>query len=192
MPVIIHQINPRLLQSEMMQRCKLNSCAAACCIYGVWIDSLEADRLIEFADIIQNEMPEGWKNPDTWFDGRTEEDEHVPSGKVLHSRVVDNPRHFGGAACVFLQNDHKCAIQTAAQKAGRHPWSLKPFYCILHPLDLDEEGRITLDDTGLLLDEPGSCLRPSKTLIPLIDTFEPELRYFLGDQEYDRLRLLVA
>jgi hypothetical protein len=59
-------------------------------------------------------------------------------------------------------------------------------------LDLDEKGRITLDDTGLLLDEPGSCLRPSNTLIPLMDTFEQELRYFLGDQEYERLRLLVA
>lgn len=185
------KMNPRLLQSEPLQRCKLHRCEAACCIYGVWIDRLEAARIYENANIIQSGMPEKWKKPDGWFDGREEEDIHVPSGRVIHSRVVDTPKHYGGSACVFLQDDHKCVLQTTAQKAGMHPWSLKPFYCILHPLDLDEEGRITLDDTGLLLDEPGSCVRPSKALIPLMDTFEPELRYFLGNQEYDRFRLLV-
>ena len=179
------------MKSEPMQRCKLNRCKAACCIYGVWIDSREAARILEFAEIIQQEMPENWRSLETWFDDRVDVDENVPSGKVVHSRVVDNPRHYGESACVFLRDDHKCALQTAAQKAEMHPWSLKPFYCILHPLDLDEKGRITLDDTGLLLDEPGSCLRPSKTLIPLMDTFEQELRYFLGDQEYERLRLLI-
>ena len=51
-------------------------------------------------------------------------------------------------------------------------------------------GRITLDETELLLDEPGSCLRPSPTPIPLADTFEPELRYFLGDEGYENLRKL--
>jgi hypothetical protein len=180
-----------MMQSEPMQRCKLQSCKAACCIYGVWIDSDEAIRLRVHTHILQQEMAEMWRNPDTWFDGQEEADEHAPSGKVIHSRVVDARKHYGGSACVFLRDDHKCAIQTAAQKAGMHPWSLKPFYCKLHPLDLDEKGRITLDETGLLLDEPGSCLRPSITLIPLLDTFEEELRYFLGEEEYNRLRLLV-
>ena len=63
-----------------------------------------------------------------------------------------------------------------------HPWRFKPFYCILHPLDLDEEGRITLDDTQLMLAEPGSCLRPADQPIPLVETFEPELRYLLAKQ----------
>jgi hypothetical protein len=62
---------------------------------------------------------------------------------------------------------------------GRHPWSLKPFYCILHPLDLDEEGKITLDKTELLVKEQGSCLRPVDEPISLIETFQEELEYFL-------------
>ena len=188
--VKIFKINPRLMQSEPMKRCKLHNCKAACCIYGVWIDSQEAVKIRENVSIIQTEMPDLWKNPDKWFDGCEEVDEHAPSGKVIHSRVVDAPKHYGGAACVFLRADLKCALQTAGQKARMHPWSLKPFYCILHPLDLDEKGRITLDESGLLLDEPGSCLRPSKALIPLLNTFEPELRYFLGDQDYELVLLL--
>jgi Zn-finger nucleic acid-binding protein len=185
-------LNPRIMQTEPIQRCKLKNCKAACCIYGVWIDSHEVEQIRERADIIQSEMPEGWNNPDEWFDGREEDDEHAPSGKVFHSRVVNMPKHYGGSACVFLREDHKCAIQKAAQKARMHPWSLKPFYCILHPLYLDEKGRITLDETDLLLDEPGSCLRPSAVPFPLMDTFEPELRYLLGDQEYSHLRLLIS
>jgi hypothetical protein len=185
-------INPRMLKSEPMVRCKLRECQAACCIYGVWIDRMEADRIIQNAGLIQPEMPDDWQDPACWFDGREDDDEHASSGRVVHSRVVESSKHYGGSACVFLREDHKCAIQTAANKSGLHPWAFKPFYCILHPLDLDEKGRITLDDTGLLLDEPGSCLRPSTAEIPLVVTFEPELRYFLGDQEFERLYLLVT
>lgn len=186
------KINPRMLEKEYMVRCRLHECQAACCLYGVWIDELEARTIQKNAALIIPEMPENWQNPCDWFDGREDVDEHIPSRRVVHSRVVDNPKHYGGSACVFLRVDHKCALQTAAFKAGKHPWTYKPFYCILHPLDLDEKGRITLDDTGLLMDEPGSCLRPSRVKIPLFSTFEPELRYFLGDREYEALVLLVA
>jgi hypothetical protein len=75
----------------------------------------------------------------------------------------------------------------AADVNGLHPWHFKPFYCILHPLDLDDKGRITLDETELLLDEPGSCLRPANRLIPLAETFAPELSFFLGDENQKRI-----
>jgi hypothetical protein len=60
---------------------------------------------------------------------------------------------------------------------------------LLHPAPprLDDQGRITLDEAALLLDEPGSCLRPSPTPLPLLATFEEELRYFLGDEAYEAL-----
>lgn len=187
-----YEINPRMLKSEFMVRCRLHECQAACCLYGVWVDTKEADRILAHSSIIAPEMVGDRNNPSDWFDGREDHDEHTPSGKVIHTRVMGNPKHYGGTECVFLRPDHRCALQTAAVKAGFHPWALKPFYCVLHPLDLDEKGRITLDDTGLLLDEPGSCLRPSKVRVPLLRTFEPEIRYFLGDQAYEELLLLVS
>ena len=73
-------------------------------------------------------------------------------------------------------------MQSAAQQNGLHPWRFKPFYCVVHPLDLDEKGPITLDEIDLLVKEPASCLRSTYKSIPLQDTYQPELEYLLGKQ----------
>jgi hypothetical protein len=83
-----------------------------------------------------------------------------------------------------LRTDHKCALQVASEKSGRHPWFLKPFYCVLHPLDLNDNSEITLDQTKILLEEEKSCLRYSEKLNAPIEIFEDELRYLLGDQSF--------
>ncbi len=183
----VMNINPRLYHSEPMRRCRLNECRAACCLYGVWLDIKEAEDILENAALIMPHMPEGYADPQTWFDGREDRDEFSPSKHVVHSTVLDEPSHYGGTACVFLRPDFKCALQVAADRLNLHPWRFKPFYCILHPLDLDEEGRITLDETDLLLDEPGSCLRKSDILTPLAEIFEPELSYFLGKKAQQQI-----
>ena len=177
----------RLYDSEPMQRCRLHQCQAACCIYGVWVDTKEQQKIIENAGLISPFLQAGSPNPLTWFNGEQETDEFSHSKQVHHSAVVENEAHYGGTACIFLRKDYKCALQAAANANGLQPWHFKPFYCILHPLDLDEKGRITLDETELLLDEPGSCLRPSVELIPLAETFEPELAYFLGVEKQKRI-----
>jgi hypothetical protein len=184
------RINPRLLKSEPLRRCTLGECRAACCLYGVWIDRNEAQDILANADLISPHMEPENREPGDWFDGREEPDEHSISGRTVHSTVLPDPQHYGETACVFLRKDHLCALQVAANANGLHPWRFKPFYCILHPLDLDEQGRMTLDETDLMLAEPGSCLRPADQPIPLVHTFEPELRYLLGEKGY--LKLLEA
>jgi hypothetical protein len=181
------RINPRLCQSEPIRRCTLGECHAACCLYGVWIDRLEAQEIRNHAALIAPHLEPENRDPADWFDGREEPDENATTGWTVHSTVLPDPDHYGETACIFLRKDHLCALQVAADANGLHPWRFKPFYCILHPLDLDEQGRITLDETELLLDEPGSCLRAAETNIPLVETFEPELRYLLGETSYHRL-----
>ncbi len=100
---------------------------------------------------------------------------------------LNSPEHYGGTACVFLREDYKCALQVAGEAAGEHPWRFKPFYCILHPLDLDEKGRITLDESGLLVSEPASCLREAEISTSLLKLFEAELRYLLGEKTYEKI-----
>ena len=170
-----------------MQRCALGQCHAACCLYGVWIDRVEAKEILANAERIAPHMEPENRDPGDWFDGREEPDEHAISGWTVHSTVLPDPEHYGETACIFLRKDHLCALQVAAAANGLHPWRFKPFYCILHPLDFDEQGRITLDETDLMLEEPGSCLRPAAQPVPLVETFEPELRYLLGEKAYQQL-----
>ena len=181
------QINPRLLRSEPLRRCGFPDCRAACCLYGVWVDLLEKENILAHANEISGLLPSNQRNPNTWFETNIEADPHTPSGQVVHTRVLVDDSHYGGSSCIFLQMDNKCTLQMAGEKSHGAPWLLKPFYCILHPLDLDDTGRITLDETRLLAEEEASCLVPIDQLIPLMETFEPELRYFLGEEEYLRL-----
>jgi hypothetical protein len=185
------QINPRLLRSEPLRRCGFPKCHAACCLYGVWVDVAERDRILSHAPRLSAFLPPEFQNPKGWFDVTIEPDTHTPTGKVTHTTVLGDSSHYGGSSCIFLRQDSKCVLQVAGEAISGDPWSLKPFYCILHPLDLDDEGRITLDETTLLVEEAASCLVSSAASIPLWVTFEPELRYFLGDEEYERIRTRI-
>lgn len=178
---------PRMYEEVRIKRCSFPDCGAACCLHGVWLDRLEVNDILAHADLISPWMPEDHSDPNSWLDGREEMDPFSTSRKVSHSLVLEDPDHYGGTACVFLRKDHKCALQVAGENAGFHPWRFKPFYCILHPLDLDDQGRITLDDTASLLSEPASCVQPADESVPLLVTFEKELRYLLGDRTYQEL-----
>ena len=165
-----------------MRRCELDKCGGACCLYGAWVDQEKMQGILSHAKEIIPHMRTAHREPEEWFDERIEEDEHVPSGIVIHTRVVEDKTHYGGTACIFLRDDAKCALQVSAEEMGMHPWQLKPFYCILHPLDLDEEGRITLDKTEELLGEEASCLRPADEDIELKEDFQGGVGVFGGAQ----------
>lgn len=182
------RVHPRLLKSEPLRRCKLDECRAACCLHGAWVDLVEIADIRNHAGKIKPHMAAGMDDPRDWFDERQEPDQHAVSGQVGHTSILEAPDHYGGTACVFLRPDHKCTLQIAAMAAGLHPWRFKPFYCILHPLDLDAQGRITLDETEAILAETASCLRPASESTPLIETFAEELCYLLGEKGYRQLK----
>ncbi len=142
---------------------------------------------MQHAELICPHLPASQQDPSGWFSDSEEADPHSLSGTVRRSTVLPAAGHYGGSACIFLRADHKCALQVAGESAGFHPWRFKPFYCILHPLDFDETGQITLDESNALAQEPASCLRAADQSTPLLLTFEPELRYLLGDKEYQKL-----
>ena len=177
-----------MLQSEPLRRCTLEECHGACCVFGVWVDTREVTDILSHANLIIPHMPAESRTPGEWFAPVEDQDKHSPTGKVIHTAVENHPEHYGGTACIFWRDDAKCALQVAAVTNDLHPWRFKPYYCVIHPLDQDEQGRITLDETKELAKEPGSCLRPAETPIPLIDTFEDELRYLLGDKMYNDIR----
>ncbi|MCB9133799.1 MAG: hypothetical protein H6636_00120 [Anaerolineales bacterium] len=175
------RISPRLNDSEPIQRCGWPACKSACCVYGVWIDLDEQADLLAHAELIQPHLPPKRRDPSRWFDGEIEPDRHTPAKQVTHTRVIRDPKHYGGSTCIFMRpDDYKCALQVAGEAAGEHPWRFKPFYCILHPLDLDEHGRITLDEIRFMTDELASCVRLAEEEVVLRELFTEELEYLLN------------
>ena len=174
------KINPRLNQTARLQRCDWPNCGAACCVYGTWVDKVLMDNVIENARMIIPFLPADHQDPETWFDGQAEDDQATLSGRVHHTTVVPSAEHYGGTACIFLREDQKCALQAAAEANDKHRWQFKPFYCILHPLELDQQGNLTIDDLEIMIVEPASCLRPAEEEIQLTDLFKEEIEYLLN------------
>ena len=172
-------LDPFLQTAQPVQRCGWPGCGAACCIYGAWVDKTLVEDILAHSELIAQYLPVDLRYPEIWFDEREEADEHALSGVVTHTAVLPDPDHYGGTACIFLRPDRQCALQTAAQENDLHPWRFKPFYCILHPLEI-KDGQITLDDPALMVDEPASCLRSAEKAVPLVETFREEIEYFLG------------
>lgn len=174
--VVKRQPSPRLEASEPIQRCGWPACRAACCVYGTWVSEAELLQLIERAAEIRPHLPEASQEKDLWFGEETEQDA-LRRDTVWHTRVVDDPDHYGGSACVFLRRDYKCGLQVAAEAQGLPGWQFKPYYCVLHPLDLDDQGRLTLDEIHLMVSEPASCIRSAPAPISLSDLFAEELAF---------------
>lgn len=175
------RLSPRLDEAEAIACCDFPACRGACCVHGVWVDLAEQDAILRHADLIQPYLPPDAQDPRTWFTAEEEADPYVPTGRVRHTRVLPRSEHPLGTACVFwIPPDGLCALQVTAEAQGWHPWTLKPFYCVLHPLDIDDQGRITLDEVGELLDTPGGCLRPGDQPRPLREVFARELHWILG------------
>lgn len=175
------RLHPNLNQPQPIRRCSWPSCGAACCYQGVWVDEVEIEDILAHAHLVAPHMRAEVRNPAHWFRERREPDPHALSGWVRPTKVYPDPTHYRGSRCVFLRADFKCALQVAAETQGLHPWRWKPFYCILHPLDIDEEGRILLPPVEELLDEPASCVRPSRRLQRPRDIFAAELTYLTGE-----------
>lgn len=183
------KLAPRMFEKAHMRRCKLHKCQGACCLYGAWVDQQKKAILLEHQEAIIPHLDPTNQDPLFWFDERTDLDPHTTTGHLTHTAVFPSSMHYGETVCVFYRtSDYKCGLQVASQALGKHPWALKPFYCILHPLDLDQEGRITVDDTKLLVQEKGSCLRPSEEPVDLLETFQEEIEYFLQVDLTDYLK----
>jgi len=144
------------------------------------VDEIQQKEILLKSNLISPHMRKGYEDPSAWFNELSEPDEHSLSGTVSHTTVLDDKDHYGGTACIFMREDYKCALQVASENNGYHQWHFKPFYCILHPLDLDDQGRITLGETDELIDEPASCVRSSVHEIPIVELFSEELEYLLG------------
>ncbi len=189
-PLLINgkHIQRKLLETRRTQRCLTAECQSYCCSGGVWVDLAERDKILANAAQVKPYLPPERRDESKWFDGVQEDDVDFPSGRGEGTAVVDDLTHKAGYTCIFLRpEDRYCALQFSSIVRGEHPWTLKPFYCALHPITTEGDS-VELDDENEIYAEGGHCQRVTSAPMPLYITFEGELRLVLGDSGYEELK----
>lgn len=180
------KVDPRLLETRKVARCRLGECRAACCGHGVYVDLANVSRIREEADLVKPHLPPTRRDVSHWFDDEVNADSDFPSGYKVGTQVIPDPHHVAGSRCVFLRPDNRCALQVATIAVGRHPWALKPYYCALFPL-VTEGDTLVLDDENEIYMVGGTCQRADAAPAPLYEIFKDELVLALGPEGYDQL-----
>lgn len=120
--------------------CLLDRCGGTCCSEGVSLNAEEALVLRQITRRRETHLRE-WV-PDLPEVSIVEEDGVSRTARKARPRravIVDYPDHFPEAACAFLTNDFRCALQNLAEAEGKHPWTYKPLACWLHPISLSPD-----------------------------------------------------
>ncbi len=193
-PLVIkgRRVDRKLLEPRPTQRCTTPECHSWCCMGGVWLDLGQKETILANAARIKPFLPPDRREEKQWFDGEREAHVDYPSGWGEGTTVVDDPTHPAGVTCIFLRpEDRYCALQMTSIACGEDPWSLKPFYCILHPLTIEGD-LILLDDANFIYEEGGHCQREHRESVPLYVTFRAELTLVLGEDGYEELKRLAS
>lgn len=183
------KIHPELLEEVYAERCVLDECLGACCGGGAWLDGERLRIIVPHVEAIQANLPEERRDPNTWFSAPAAE-EDSPDGAVIGTNVSDDPRHPGGACCVFLRPDRLCALQVTSQQLGLEYPGLKPLFCALYPLQLRENEIVIDHETAQNLGN-AACLRACAGRQPLHRIFKEELALVLGKEGYEELDQLL-
>lgn len=154
-------------------------CSSTCCMHGVYLDIAERDKILAHADLIVRQMdPQQTKDPSKWFEQDEEEDQDFPSGRCVSTQVINGQ-------CAFLDEMGRCSLQATASNEGMHRWDLKPFYCILFPIEVSDR-RIGFDT--MLQDEQPCCSVSDRYRVPVFEACRDELLLLLGTDGFDRLQ----
>jgi hypothetical protein len=179
-------IDKHLLDVQPIRRCDIVSCRGLCCSHGVRLDVGERANILRHAQIVKPCLPAERRDEQLWFRGYEVTDRDFPSGKCDAANTVTDPDRLLGQACVFLLPDARCALQVAATANGMHRWALKPFFCALYPLVLDE-GWLELDDENELYQEDACRRRTMCVQEPLYMAMKDEFMRALGAEGYLQL-----
>jgi hypothetical protein len=179
-------IDRHLLDVQPVRRCDIASCLGACCSNGVLLVTEQKSKILQHAHLIKPCLPADRQDEGLWFEGHIREEPGFPSGPYDATSTfpkIDNPQD---RACIFLLPDARCALQKAAITNSLPQWMLKPFYCAIYPLIL-EQGCLKLDDENPLYQKDACRRCAANTSEPLYVAMKSEFIYVLGESGYLQL-----
>ena len=155
-----------------------NACTSRCCRHGVYLDPVERDRVLAYADIVEKYLDEtqtGDRN--RWFDNTEEEDVDFPSGKCVSTEIYNDK-------CVFLDKKGRCVLQIAEKEEGMRRFSLKPFYCVVFPI-VKVDGVFQYDD--FCSGDSACCTASPGSKNKMVEVCSIELEHALGTSKYKEI-----
>lgn len=174
------EVDPIIFEAGFVSYCDISKCAGECCNSGVWADIKEAEKILEYKDVVKKYMDDTQEKDHTkWLDGDYQDDADFPSGRCVGTQVFNN-------RCTFQRADGFCSLQSAGMFEGLGKWFLKPKYCVLFPVVVSE-GVLTYDDSHSEdLHYCGtSCTQNHVSTV--YDACTEELKYLLGEDGYTEL-----
>jgi len=170
-------VTPDILRKDAIRRCADSKCGAVCCSGGVWLREDEAPRIRDWAEAIKACLPAERHDESNWFEQGDEE---------LGTNTIEDPQRQGRTCCVFLQPDRKCALQVVSM-ANNLGWpGIKPYYCAIYPLLL-EDGVLSIDDETPLTYEGGLCRQSTAQGHAPYELYRDEAILILGQDGYREL-----
>jgi Fe-S-cluster containining protein len=177
------RVGAELVGKRFVPGCSMTNCNADCCSGGVYADLTERDAILEHADLVRAQMDPGQaRDTDLWFEKETIPDADYPSGRAIGTEVYDD-------RCVFLNSKGMCVLQKAAAAAGMDRYALKPFFCWLYPVTVDN-GELTLHDPDYA-ERPECCSYRDSGPLTVLDVCPEELGLALGGEGVDELRKMM-
>ena len=153
-------------------------CSSTCCSDGVYADVTDRDRILSHKEMIKKYMDDTQTQDESrWFEYQEIKDGDFPSGRCVGTEV-----HNG--KCVFLDGMGRCALQVAAASEGMHKWALKPFFCVLYPIEVTRKV-VSFDD--MLQGEQSCCSIGHEFDTPLFEGCREELTYLVGSDGFQKM-----
>lgn len=179
------RIDQSILRKKKIERCLLSECNAACCAGGVWLNPDEMPRILEWVEIIKKHLPSDRQDESKWFH-KGKRDKNSPTGYEMGTTTAYDPLLPDNTCCVFLKSDRKCALQVISRENGLGWPGVKPFYCALYPLYLEDNILSVDEDTPHHL-EGGTCSRPAAKATAIYKIYSEEATLVLGEDGYREL-----
>ena len=152
----------------------MSKCSGKCCADGVWLDPLDAEKILRHADHVRSYMDATQdKDAGNWFGESKPSDPDFPSGWARSTTVVN-----GG--CVFLNSEGRCVLHAASNEATG---DLKPFYCTAFPVVIDS-GVLTIDDPR----DPACCTEDPNGSQSIFELCAYELIRVLSESGMEELK----
>jgi len=150
-------------------------CASECCEGGVYADVHERDAILAHKDMIMKSMDETQtRDHQRWFETVEQDDPDYASGRCVGTTEIHGK-------CAFLDGKGRCSIQVACVEHGMHKWALKPLFCILYPVTI-EDRTIGVDD--MLQGERPCCSVGSVFDVPFFEGCREELEHLVGEEGF--------